>query len=97
MNLARAVRMSGDGGQEGRHLARKKGPAGVGPKIRTPSACDTTLPACDSSAEISVIDAPCETYKTCVAPSSGATPRHAGTMEGGRNGVEDTFGVNTNI
>jgi hypothetical protein len=39
---------------------------GESPKIRTPSACDTTLPACDSSAEISVIDAPCETYKTCV-------------------------------
>ena len=30
MNLARAVRISGDGGQEGRHLAKKKRVTGLG-------------------------------------------------------------------
>ena len=29
---------------------KKKGPAGVGPTIRTADACDTTLPACESGA-----------------------------------------------
>jgi hypothetical protein len=53
----------GDATRDLKHMRKLVGDE---PFIQKPEHCEKTMPACDSTAAIAVIHAPCETYKTCV-------------------------------